>query len=411
MTHKRKVLLAMPLFLAILIDGMGLGIIFPILSAITTDPHVSILPAATSSSLRNFYYGLTISSFMIAWFFGAAILGDVSDMIGRKKSLMISLIGSAVGFFMTAIAVFGHLYWLLVLGRLIDGFTAGSQSIAQAAVVDISGPKDTTRFLGYILFAASLGFILGPICGGFLSDSSLVSWFDFSVPFYFSGALAIINVLLIQWFYHEAPSKKRKLEINVMHALHLFGSAFKHEKIRKLSVILLLMLLGWSSYYTFVSLFLMHKFHYAPTQISEYLALAAVGFGIGTAYLINVFSKYMSQNMITIIGMLMAAASLLVTITTANIALLWMVSIPMCAGIAISYTALLGLFSAQADETEQGWVMGITQSLGAFAFGLTGFVEAFVSNVSLEAPMIVAILFLVVASVIMTAFRAAPVEV
>jgi hypothetical protein len=60
---------------------------------------------------------------------------------------------------------------------------------------------------------------------------------------------------------------------------------------------------------------------------------------------------------------------------------------------------LLGLFSGQVDESEQGWVMGITQSIGAFAFGLTGFVEAFVSNVSLEAPMIVAILLLIVASV------------
>lgn len=399
MTRNKKLLLAMPLFLAILIDGMGLGIIFPILSALITDPHVSILPGSTNSAMRNFYYGLAISSFMIAWFFGAAMLGDLSDMIGRKKSLMISLIGSAVGFFLTAIAVITHTYWVMLLGRLIDGFTAGSQSIAQAAVVDISGPEDRTRFLGYILFAASLGFILGPICGGFLSDASIVSWFSFSVPFYFSGGLAVLNVLLIYFYYHDAHVPHRKMELNLGHAIYLFTSAFKHPQIRKLSVILLILMLGWSSYYSFVSLYLLNKFHYTPTQISEYLALAAVGFALGTAYLINILTKIMSHHLIIVLGLALAAIGLALTIITSNNTILWLMAIVMCSGVSTAYTALLALFSNEASESEQGWVMGITQAIGAFAFGITGFVEAFVSNFMLEATMIAALILLIAAAI------------
>ncbi len=407
MTRYKKILIAMPLFLAILIDGMGLGIIFPILTALIIDPNVSILPTDTSSVMRNLYYGFAISSFMVAWFFGAAMLGDLSDMIGRKKSLMISLTGSAVGFFLTAVGVITHMYWILVLGRLIDGFTAGSQSIAQAGIVDISGAEDRTRFLGYILFASSLGFIFGPICGGFLSDPSIVSWFSFSIPFYFSGGLAVLNVLLIYFFYHDLQVPHRRMELNFGHALSLFTSAFKHPQIRRLSVILLVLMLGWSSYYTFVSLYLLNKFHYTPTEISEYLALGAVGFAIGTAYLINVLTSVLSHSQIIVLGLLLAITGLGLTITTSNIPMLWSMAILMCCGIAIAYTALLSMFSNEVSESEQGWVMGITQAIGAFAFGLTGFVEAFVSNFALEATMIVSLILLIAAAVITLPWRRA----
>ncbi len=75
---------------------------------------------------------------MICWFFGAAILGDLSDSVGRKKSLMICLIGAFLGYLLSAIAIAFHNFWFLILGRIIAGFTSGSQPIAQAAIVDIS---------------------------------------------------------------------------------------------------------------------------------------------------------------------------------------------------------------------------------------------------------------------------------
>lgn len=395
MTNNSKFMAAMPLFLAIFLDGVGLGIIFPVLGAIMIDPHASILPAATTDVMRNFYYGLVISVFMAAWFFGSAILGDLSDMIGRKKSLMVCLIGSAIGFVLSAIAVVTHSYWLLVIGRIIDGFTAGSQPIAQAAVIDMSAPQDKTRYLGYILFAASCGFIFGPLFGGFLSDATLISWFGFAMPFYFAAVMALLNVVLVAWMYHEPEVLRRQVKINLYHAVELFSSAFKHAGVRNLSVILMLMMVGWSSYYTFISLFLLGKFNFTPTMISEYLALGAVGFGIGTGYLINMLLKYMTQRNVAILGLLMAALGIFINVTTTTPVILWSVVVFVCTGIALTYVALLGLFSEQVSETEQGWVMGITGSIGAFAFAVTGFIEAFMSSLSVSAPMMSAAILLV----------------
>ena len=81
-----------PLFLVLFIDGMGLGLLFPILNSIIVDPASAFLPATTSIVMRDFLYGLTVGIFMLCWFFGAAILGDLSDTVGRKKALMICLL-------------------------------------------------------------------------------------------------------------------------------------------------------------------------------------------------------------------------------------------------------------------------------------------------------------------------------
>src|SRR3990167_4007267 len=94
-----------PLLLVIFIDGMGLSLLFPVLGSIIIDTHSHFLPATVSISMRDFLYGLTIGIFMICWFFGAAILGDLSDTIGRKKALMVCLIGSFFGYLLSAMAV------------------------------------------------------------------------------------------------------------------------------------------------------------------------------------------------------------------------------------------------------------------------------------------------------------------
>src|SRR3989338_9044223 len=145
------IIAAFPLLLVLFIDGMGLGLVFPILNSMIMDPHSTVVSAHLSPNMRNLIFGSTIGVFMLCWFFGAAFLGDLSDQIGRKKSLMICLLGSSVGYILSILAVIFGSYALLIIGRIIAGFTAGSQPIAQAAIVDISKPGHKARNLGLIL--------------------------------------------------------------------------------------------------------------------------------------------------------------------------------------------------------------------------------------------------------------------
>src|SRR3990167_11242446 len=141
-SESQSLLKAAPLFLVIAIDSMGLGILFPILSAMLISHGSHFLPNSTSDFLRELIYGVTIGIYMIAWFFGSAILGDLSDTMGRKKSLMICLIGATLGYAISAIAIGMHSIVFLIVGRVLAGFTAGSQPIAQAAIVDVSSDEN-----------------------------------------------------------------------------------------------------------------------------------------------------------------------------------------------------------------------------------------------------------------------------
>src|SRR3990167_3386359 len=151
--HKSFFLIAMPLFLVLFIDGMGLGLVFPLLNALVMDPHSSFLPTHFGDAIRNVCFGSLVGIYMICWFFGASFLGDLSDHIGRRKALLLCLIGAFFGYVLSAISVILHSVFLLLLGRVIAGFTAGSQPIAQAAIVDLSEPEHKVRNLGFILLA------------------------------------------------------------------------------------------------------------------------------------------------------------------------------------------------------------------------------------------------------------------
>ena len=166
MSQQKSLLQMFPLFLALFIDGMGLALLFPILNGMIISPHSHFLPVDTSATMRNFLYGFTVSIFMLCWFFGAAVLGDLSDKVGRKKSLLICLVGACLGYFLSAVAVLYSSFLWLIIGRIIAGFTSGSQPIAQAAIVDVSSDIHKARNIGLILLAVSLGFVLGPILGG-----------------------------------------------------------------------------------------------------------------------------------------------------------------------------------------------------------------------------------------------------
>ncbi|MDQ2995197.1 MAG: MFS transporter, partial [Pseudomonadota bacterium] len=267
------------------------------------------------------------------------------------------------------------------------------QTIALAGTVDISGTHERARFLGYIQFASSLGTISGPIIGGFLSDSHVVSWFTFATPFYFSAILAVINLLLVYFCYNEmyAPNPRAKA---VQGYGQLFMSAVKTPKIRQLSIIALLIMLGWSAYYTTISFYLQDRLQYSTADIAEYLAISAIGFMFGTLYLINVLKKVMQLSHIIIFGLLLAASSLTITLLTANAIILFSLSITLCCGFSLAVTALLAQFSNNVADSKQGWVMGISQAITAFAFGVTGIVQAFVNYYSLTATMIGAVIIL-----------------
>jgi len=157
------------------LDLVGFGIVVPILGRY-----------AERFGANGLQVGLMFASFSIAQMVFAPILGRISDKVGRKPVIVFSLIGTAIGSFVTGAA--GAL-WVLFLGRILDGASGASVAVAQGAVADIAPPEQRARLMGMMGAAFGVGFVVGPALGG------LAALGGPHVPFYLAGSIAAVNAV------------------------------------------------------------------------------------------------------------------------------------------------------------------------------------------------------------------------
>ena len=161
------------------VDQIGFGILIALL------PLYAVDFGASPTTI-----GLLLASFSLTQLMSAAVGGRLSDRFGRRPVLLLCLLGTAVGSFITAAA--GSIA-ILFVGRLVDGLSGASGSVAQAAVSDIAEERDRPRLLGLIGASFGLGFVIGPLLG------SLASLIDARAPFVLAGTIALVN-LGVAWF-------------------------------------------------------------------------------------------------------------------------------------------------------------------------------------------------------------------
>ncbi len=187
----------------VLVDVIGFGIVIPILPFYATELGAS--PAVVT---------FLFASYSLCSFFSSPLLGAVSDKIGRRPVLILSIASTAIGWFVFASA---SVIPILFLGRIIDGAAAGNFSIAQSYLVDISeSEQERTVNLGLIGAMFGIGFMLGPIIGGALAKIS------HAAPFYFTAGLATINAIMAFFFLpetHKARDAEKQLSLNPLRPL------------------------------------------------------------------------------------------------------------------------------------------------------------------------------------------------
>src|SRR5512141_1669343 len=178
------------IILVVFIDLLGFSLILPLL------PYY-----AETFKANNFVTGLLVASYAAAQLVGAPLLGRLSDRYGRRPVLIASIFGTFIGFLMLG---FARTLAMLFAARMLDGLTGGNLSIAQAYISDVTEAKDRSKGLGLIGAAFGLGFIIGPVTGGFLSQ-----W-GYSVPAFVAAALSFTNLILIYaWLPESLTTEKR----------------------------------------------------------------------------------------------------------------------------------------------------------------------------------------------------------
>jgi len=182
---------SLPILLGIVfVDMLGFGMIVPLV------PFYAERFGASATVV-----GFLVASYALAQLVGAPLLGHLSDRVGRKPVLAISLVGTSLGFVLFGMA---HTLFLLFAARTLDGLTGGNVSVAQAYIADVSTPKNRARNFGFIGAAFGVGFIVGPALGGFLSRWGL------STPAFVAAGLAAVNAVAVMVVLPESkPGRQR----------------------------------------------------------------------------------------------------------------------------------------------------------------------------------------------------------
>ncbi len=341
------------IFLTILIDLIGFGIVIP------------ILPLYAESSSFN------ASPSMIGWLMGCyslaqliftPILGRWSDRIGRRPVLLLSMLGTSLGFLMMGLA--GSL-WMLFAARIFDGITGGNISTAQAYIADVTPPEERARGMGLIGAGFGLGFILGPAIGGELSH------FGLSAPFYFAAVLALFNVISIYFLLPESLTPERRAQFresaHPRSRFHELTEAVRLPELRMLVLIYFVLTLAFATYQPTFSLFAKERFGYSPQQVGRLFVYFGLIAAIVQGGLIGKLTRQFGEKRLLMVGLIvMLISSALVGEAGSTTQLLIVVGL-LTIGSALTSSLLPALISRRAAVERQGSTLGITQSVGSLA--------------------------------------------
>lgn len=348
MTPDRKTTLHL-IFWTIFISMVGFGIVIPVLPLYAKSEPFLLSPTQL---------GWLVGVFSLVQLFSGPLIGKLSDRVGRRPILLISIVGTAIGYFVTGSA---HSAWMLFLGRIIDGASGGNIATAQACIADITAPQDRSKAMGHIGAAFGLGFICGPALGGILSH-----YFGVAAPFYFAGALSLLNAGFVWARLPETLSEEKRLHPSEPGPLSEVFAEGRGRFIGFLLVATLLSTTGFAAIHLLFALFCQDHLNYSVRDTSY--TFAFVGF-IAVLVQGGLLRRLLKRDGLEKPVAMTGAALLAVSFwwmprTTGNVSFL-LANAVMALGNGLLVPTLSGMASRHVHGRAQGRVLGLAQSAGA----------------------------------------------
>ncbi len=337
------------IFLTVLIDVIGFGIVLPVTPGLIMELSGSGLADAATLG------GWILFAFAATQFFCAPIMGNLSDRFGRRPVLLSSLIAFGLDYTLTGFAP--NLAWLFA-GRIIAGATGASFSTANAYIADVSKPEDRAKNFGLVGAAFGLGFIIGPALGGIVG-----SWGS-RVPFFVSGALAFANAIFGYFALPESlpDSARRPFQWERANPLGTFLHLRKIPSIYGLAAVNFLWQLGHQVLPATWAFYTMYKFRWDHDAVGYSLAFVGVCMMIVQGGLSGSIVKKLGERGAAIAGLSIGGAGFLGYAFAPNG--FWMYVFCAIAALGgLTYPSLNALMSRRVPATSQGELQGANASI------------------------------------------------
>jgi DHA1 family tetracycline resistance protein-like MFS transporter len=348
---------AWPLLIAIsFLATIGMTIVLPVL------PFV-VLQYLPNSDHLALWVGVLESVYALCAFLAAPVLGVLSDRFGRKPVLVVSVVGSAIGYLMFGI---GGAIWVLLVSRIIDGLTAGDMPVLFAYLADITEPEERAKRYGLLGALSGVGFMIGPAIGGLLAQ------IDLNAPVFVTAAVAaVIGVLSATVLPETLRPENRITEVKALdlHPFKVLSDAFRRPELRALLVGFVLITIPFAFFANNFTVIAFDTLGWGPTEVGLLTSGIGVTDIVIQGALLGLLIKLIGERGVVVagiagqligcVGIAFAAAFL------PSAVLFGVAALVFGAGQGAQTAVLDGLMSSSVGADEQGWLAGGISSLGS----------------------------------------------
>ncbi|MGA7605076.1 MAG: MFS transporter, partial [Anaerolineales bacterium] len=336
----------------VLINAIGMTIVFPLLPF--------LLGKYLPDSQIVIGMGALAAVYALCTFLAAPFYGALSDRYGRKYILVISLFGSVTGYVLFGI---GGALWILFLGRIIDGLTAGDITTLFAYIADSTEPDERTKWFSYLGGAIGIGSMVGPALGGLLGT------FSISLPFYVTAGIFMLSTFVAYFFLPEslAPEKRSKhLSLESLNTFVHFRDIFTLKEAKALIIVGGFFYVSLDIYQFNFSVFAKDIYFWGPALIGGMITLVGACDIVSRTILLPRLLKKFSERSIGIAGLIgigFGLVFLLLSIYIHSAYLIGLAVISITLGEGLFDPSYNGRLSQSVDESSQGKLQGVNQSL------------------------------------------------
>lgn len=350
------------------LDNLGLTIVYPIFTPLVLKPIYNLLPPAYPLSVRLILLGLLIASFPFAQFIAGPFIGHLADRKGRKFALTLALGGETIGFTLTGLSIEMLNFSFLLFSRLLTGFFAGNLTLCLASIADMTeDAKGRSKSFGVVSSVVGISFVIAIVIGGTLSNESLDTFFNSSLPFWAMAIFSLINIGIVRLKFVETHVSSQEEKHYFKEGCREIWKICTQKDLKYFYATFFFFMLGWIVTLQFLSTFILEHFTEEKTLITLTFVGVGLAWCVGNIGINRILIRFFKTGRILFYSLLLS--TLMLFIASQAHSFILFIHLVVIGGLSasIAWTNCLTLISIRAPSCLQGKLLGINQSIATIS--------------------------------------------
>lgn len=377
----------LPILLTILLGHIGFSMVLPIFPTWILETSPILIAGKPFLSSHAMRLGVLLAMYPLGQCLSSPIFGKLSDRFGRRPILLASLLGIIPSYFFTMFSILTNTLLLVIVSRFICGIFEGNMVIAQAAILDYEQDHEQkVRNFGSLIATSSVGFIIGPILGGILSNRAFSPLFNFSTPFGVAGFLSILTLLSVFFLFCETKKTGFSTPLTWKRILSSYYKGFRFSALRPIYLLNFFLSLSVFFFLEFFPMMLVQRFGFTSYNLGFTTAYLSIPIFLAPFLLKKLSKQIPPERMLQYIALLFTLF-LLLLIQSPALLFLWISLFFLGFCVATIFTFAPLLIATRVDAKIQGETLGLNQSVQVFSEAVSGIMGGMLATILLTLPL------------------------